>query len=96
MQSDLETEFNNRSNFPGTETYKDGIPQPQAAMVVLDYRTGKIKALIGGREIKARKVLNRATEPHQPGSTIKPLSVYTPAIDNGMNQADTFSDARGG
>lgn len=96
MQSDLETEFNNRNNFPGTETYKDGIPQPQAAMVVLDYRTGKIKALIGGREIKARKVLNRATSPHQPGSTIKPLSVYTPAIDNGMNQADTFSDVRGG
>lgn len=96
MQSDLETEFNNRGNFPGTEIGPDGIPQPQAAMVVLDYRTGKIKALIGGREIKARKVLNRATEPHQPGSTIKPLSVYTPAIDNGMNQADTFSDARGG
>ena len=96
MQSDLESEFNNRSNFPGTEITPDGIPQPQAAMVILDYRTGKIKALIGGREIKARKVLNRATEPHQPGSTIKPLSVYTPAIDNGMNQADTFNDSRGG
>ena len=96
MQKDLETEFNNRSNFPGTEIGSDGIPQPQAAMVILDYRTGKIKALIGGREIKARKVLNRATEPHQPGSTIKPLSVYTPAIDNGMNQADTFDDSRGG
>lgn len=95
MQSDLESEFNNRDNFPGSQ-YKDGIPQPQAAMVVLDYRTGKIKALIGGREIKARKVLNRATQPHQPGSTIKPLSVYTPAVDDGMNQSDTFSDVRGG
>lgn len=95
IQSDLETEFNNRNNFPGSD-YKDGVPQPQAAMVVLDYRTGKIKALIGGREIKARKVLNRATDPHQPGSTIKPLSVYTPAIDNGKNQSDTFSDSRGG
>lgn len=96
MQSNLESEFNNRANFPGTEIGSDGIPQPQAAMVILDYRTGKIKALIGGREIKARKVLNRATEPHQPGSTIKPLSVYTPAIDSGMNQANTFNDSRGG
>ncbi len=96
MQSNLETEFNNRENFPGTIEGSDGIPQPQAAMVVLDYRTGQVKALIGGREIKARKVLNRATSPHQPGSTIKPLSVYTPAIDNGLNQADTFSDIPGG
>ncbi|WP_373599631.1 transglycosylase domain-containing protein [Paraclostridium bifermentans] len=96
MQGNLETEFNNRENFPGTIEGSDGIPQPQAAMVVLDYRTGQVKALIGGREIKARKVLNRATSPHQPGSTIKPLSVYTPAIDNGLNQADTFSDVPGG
>lgn len=96
IQSNLENEFNNRGNFPGTIEDHDGIPQPQAAMVILDYRTGKIKALIGGREIKARKVSNRATLPHQPGSTIKPLSVYTPAIDNGKNQAETFSDSRGG
>ena len=96
MQKDLESEFNNRDNFPGHIIGPDGVPQPQAAMVILDYRTGQIKSLMGGREIKARKVLNRATSPHQPGSTIKPLAVYTPAIDNGKNQADVFSDARGG
>jgi penicillin-binding protein 1A len=96
IQKDLETEFNNRANFPGNEIGPDGVPQPQAAMVILDYRTGQIKALMGGREIKARKVLNRATSPHQPGSTIKPLAVYTPAIDNGKNQADVFSDTRSG
>ncbi|MEG2983202.1 MAG: transglycosylase domain-containing protein [Peptostreptococcaceae bacterium] len=96
MQSNLEDEFNNRANFPGTIIGPDGVPQPQAAMVILDYRSGQIKALMGGREIKARKVLNRATSPHQPGSTIKPLAVYTPAIDNGKNQADVYSDVPGG
>ncbi|MCR1850518.1 transglycosylase domain-containing protein [Paeniclostridium sordellii] len=96
MQGELEGQFNNRANFPETIMGSDGVPQPQAAMVILDYRTGQIKALMGGREIKARKVWNRAISPHQPGSTIKPLAVYTPAIDNGKNQADTFSDVPGG
>lgn len=96
IQKGLETEFDDVSNFPNTITGVDGVIQPQSAMVILDYRTGEIKALIGGRNIKARKVSNRATTPHQPGSTIKPLSVYTPAIDNGVTQADVFSDRRGG
>lgn len=96
VQKGLEEEFDNVENFPDTKVGPDGVLQPQAAMVVLDYRTGEIKALIGGRNIKARKVTNRATSPHQPGSTIKPLSVYTPAIDNGKTQADVFSDKAGG
>lgn len=96
IQKGLETEFDDVSNFPNSITGVDGVLQPQAAMVILDYRTGEIKALMGGRNIKARKVANRATTPHQPGSTIKPLSVYTPAIDNGKTQADTFSDAPNG
>ena len=31
------------------------VAQPQSAMVILDYRTGQIKALVGGRHIKGRK-----------------------------------------
>lgn len=96
VQKGLEEEFNNVSNFPNHILGADGIAQPQAAMVILDYRTGEIKGLMGGRNIKARKVLNRATTPHQPGSTIKPLSIYTPAIDNGKTQSDVFSDIPGG
>ena len=80
MQDTLEAEYENDSNFPNTST-SDGVLQPQSSMVILDYRTGQIKALVGGRHIKGRKTLNRATTPQQPGSTIKPLSVYTPAID---------------
>lgn len=97
MQKNLETQYNNRDNFPGSRDGGDGIVQPQSAMVILDYRTGQIKSLIGGRYVKGKRTLNRATTPKQPGSTIKPLSVYTPAIDTlETTQSNAFSDARGG
>ena len=97
MQDNLEKQYENDSNFPTHATGADGVVQPQSAMVILDYRTGQIKSLIGGRYVKGKRTLNRATNPEQPGSTIKPLSVYTPAIDTlETTQANAFSDARGG
>ncbi|MCC3869382.1 transglycosylase domain-containing protein [Terrisporobacter mayombei] len=97
MQKNLETQYDNKSNFPETRKGADGVVQPQSAMVILDYRTGQIKSLIGGRYVKGKRTLNRATNPEQPGSTIKPLSVYTPAIDTKKTtQSRAFSDARGG
>lgn len=97
MQNILEKEYDNNSNFPGHDNNGgDGIPQPQSSMVILDYRNGGIKALVGGRHITGRKGTNRALEPQQPGSTIKPLSVYTPAIDALTPQSKAFSDAKGG
>ena len=69
-------------------TYTD-IQQPQAACVVLDYRTGELKAIVGSRnEVKARKTLNRATDMKMPvGSSIKPISVYAPALESGASPA---------
>ena len=97
MQDTLEKEYEKDSNFPNTRVDSDGSHQPQSSMVILDYRTGQIKALVGGRYITGRKTLNRATTPQQPGSTIKPLSVYTPAIDTlKITQATTESDVEGG
>lgn len=97
MQKNLETQYKDNNNFPGTTVGSDGVVQPQSAMVILDYRTGQIKSLIGGRYIKGKRTLNRATTPKQPGSTIKPLSVYTPAIDSlETTQSTAFSDVRGG
>ena len=72
---------------------KDGIVQPQSAAVIMDYRTGEIKALVGGRDVVGIRILNRATSsPRQPGSTIKPLAVYMPALDNGYTAATTIDD----
>ena len=63
----------------------DEIIQPQAAAVVLDYRTGEVKAIVGGRTAPTkRKTLNRATDMNMPvGSSIKPIAVYAPAIELG-------------
>ena len=96
MQSILEEEFNNRENFPDSKYDSNGIIQPQASMVITDYRNGQIKALLGGREIKGGRVYNRVVTPRQTGSTIKPLAVFTPAIDMGKKQSQMVSDLRGG
>lgn len=63
-----------------------GSTQPQSSMVIMDPYTGQIKALVGGRgEKTGKRTLNRATQTlRQPGSTIKPLSVYSPAIEYGL------------
>ncbi len=71
---------------------EDGSIQPQSAMVIIDYTTGQIKALVGGRQVKGQKLYNRANHPRQPGSAIKPLTVYTPAIDNGWTAASIIDD----
>ncbi|MBR2943111.1 MAG: transglycosylase domain-containing protein [Clostridia bacterium] len=69
-------------------TYTE-IEQPQAAAAVYDYRTGELKAIVGGRyKPNARKTLNRASDMNMPvGSSIKPLTVYAPAIDLGASPA---------
>ena len=69
-------------------TYTE-IEQPQAAACVFDYRTGELKAIVGGRyKPTARKTLNRASDMNMPvGSSIKPLTVYAPAIDLGASPA---------
>ncbi len=65
---------------------------PQAALVALDPRTGKVLAMIGGRDY-AQSQLNRATDAQrQPGSTFKPF-VYAAAIESGMSPLQMFRDA---
>lgn len=72
---------------------KDGIVQPQSASVILDYRTGHIKAIVGGRDVEGQRILNRATDSaRQPGSAMKPIAVYLPALDNGYTAASSIDD----
>ena len=73
------------------ETKEDGTVietvEPQAASVVMDFRTGELRAIIGGRnEPTVRKGLNRASQSYtEVGSSIKPLAVYGPALDLGYS-----------
>ncbi len=57
--------------------------QPQSSLVVIENGTGEVRVIIGGRGDKTESlVLNRATSSErQAGSTIKPLLVYSPAVD---------------
>lgn len=57
--------------------------QVQSAMTIMDYN-GRVVAMVGGAgEKETFRGLNRANHsPRQPGSSIKPVSVYAPAIEN--------------
>lgn len=69
-----------------------GTLQPQSSTVVIEQSTGQIIAIVGGRETKGRP-LNRAFRtPRQPGSTIKPIAVYAPALENGYTAATPIDD----
>ena len=61
------------------------VPQPQAAMTVIDQSTGQVKGIVGGRgEKTASLTMSRATDTlRQPGSTFKLLSTYGPALEEG-------------
>jgi penicillin-binding protein 1A len=69
----------------------DGIPYLQAAVVVMDARSGDVLALIGGRDFRDSQY-NRATQAkRQPGSAFKPF-VYAAALGSGYSPAHRVLD----
>jgi membrane peptidoglycan carboxypeptidase len=84
IQSSLQDSVdNNLSNF--TETSDDGVYAMQGSAVCIDNNTGYVVAIVGGRSQDfSTYTLNRAYQSHrQPGSSIKPLLVYTPSFERG-------------
>src|SRR5262245_12783875 len=70
----------------------DQTPIAEGAMVVLDNRTGQIKAMVGGWNF-TRSKFNRSVQAYrQLGSTFKPI-VYTAAIDRGFTPTSILIDA---
>ena len=66
-------------------------PVRNGAFVVLDPRTGQIKAMVGGYAFSESQ-FNRATQaPRQTGSSIKPF-LYTAALENGFTPASLIAD----
>ena len=52
------------------------------AMITLDHSNGQVKAVVGGLgEKKADRISNRALQPHQSGSTMKPIGAYSLGIE---------------
>jgi penicillin-binding protein 1A len=92
LQLASENIFNDQKNFKKSEVDGKNILQPQASAVVMDYRTGQVKAIVGGRGEQPAASKNRAanssfTKPT--GSSLKPLAIYAPAIDTKQATAAT-------
>ncbi len=92
IQNILESEINNAANYPRTRTDEEGVLQPQVAAVVMEQSTGYVRGIIGGRGISGSKIYNRALNPRQPGSSIKPIAVYLPALMNGFTPGSPVDD----
>lgn len=77
-----------------TETNEEGIYTLQASAVCIDNHTGMVKAIVGGRNQNLPGyTLNRAYQSfRQPGSAIKPLLVYTPALERGYSPDTIVTD----
>lgn len=94
-QKAVEQAFADDSNF---EKSVDDQPV-QAAMMILNHDNGSIVALLGGRDYE-RKGFSRINSRRQPGSSIKPIVVYGPALESGQftkdsqlsNEKQCFSD----
>ncbi len=74
------------------KTYGSTKSQLQSAIVIIDQATGEIKALRGGTGDKTINYgLNRATgTTRPPGSSIKPIAVYGPAVEYGLISPSTL------
>ncbi|WP_251860905.1 PBP1A family penicillin-binding protein [Clostridium sp. Marseille-Q2269] len=75
----------------------NGLTYPQASAVIMDYHTGQVKTIIGGRGNQPARSYNRAASSNYlrpAGSSIKPLTVYSSAIDSKKATAATgFEDS---
>ena len=92
VQETLEDVYVNRKGFPNVKS-KDG-DKAQSAMTIMDYN-GRVVAIVGAAdEKKGPLCLNRAANSYrQPGSTIKPLATYAPAIElNLINYSSMIKD----
>ncbi|MBO1308736.1 PBP1A family penicillin-binding protein [Enterococcus sp. 669A] len=89
-QQQMEAVYANNYNFPANA--EDGT-MPQSASVALDPTTGGVEALVGRRGEHVFRGYNFATQMQRsPGSTMKPLSVYAPALEAGYTPDSILQD----
>ena len=95
-QKKLQKIFDKELAFNTEVDESTGIYQFQGAMTVIDNETGKVVAMIGGRsqdELQQTYSLNRGFQSFkQPGSSIKPLVIYTPALEEGYDANSTLTE----
>lgn len=91
IQKEIENEFE-KSKY-SIKSKKNG-KSSQAAMVIIDHKTGYVTGCVGGLGKKTDvRPLNRATQSvRQTGSSIKPLSVLIPSIDKKIITGSSIYD----
>ena len=91
VQSGLEDVYENSSVFPQTV----GGDDTQSAAVLMDPKTGGVLGVVGRRGEHVFRGFSFATQMKKsPGSTIKPLAVYTPALEEGYKPTDKLVDEK--
>ena len=95
IQDKVDAIYNNLDQLP--QPYRASDQQLQSAMVIMNPYTGEIVALAGGVGEKTINLgTNRATDSQRaPGSAIKPLSVYGPALEYGLITQNTLVNDAG-
>lgn len=91
VQRAAEEIYENLENIPETDS---AYQQLQSGIVIIDNQTGDIAAIVGGVGEKSGSLnWSRATQSLlSPGSTIKPLTVYGPALEMGLITPATVYD----
>ena len=89
LQAGLEKVYHQTYLFPSGR----GDALVQSGSVLMDPASGGVRALVGGRGEHVFRGFNRATQLRaQPGSSIKPLAVYTPALEDGYHYDSELVD----
>lgn len=92
QQRSMQQTYDDDDNFPADST--DG-QMVQSASIAMDPKTGGVTAIVGGRGKHVFRGFNRATQMRrQPGSTIKPIVVYTPALEHGYFYDSMLKDEK--
>lgn len=92
QQQSMQDTYDNDNNFPDDSA--DGT-MVQSASIAMNPKTGGVTAVVGGRGKHVFRGFNRATQMRrQPGSTIKPIVVYAPALEHGYFYDSELQDKK--
>lgn len=92
QQGIMQRIYKNDNNFPSNAT--DGTAV-QSASIAINPNNGGVLAVVGGRGTHVFRGFNRATQmKRQPGSALKPIAVYAPALENNYYYDSILQDKK--
>ena len=90
QQRAMQNVYDDDDNFPTSNG-----ATVQSASIAMNPKNGGVMAIVGGRGKHVFRGYNRATKmTRQPGSTMKPIAVYTPALEHGYFYDSSLTDKK--